>query len=241
NAAVASVRVYWHTNGPLDASIVNGNWMVTLTNVPPGTNSIIVEAIDTSGIRAQVTRSFFRSVRVPLTLGIIGHGRVTGATNQQLLELPRGYSVTAVPDRGNLFVGWTGDIVQENPRLTFLMDPNTSIGAVFAHNLFPNIKGTYTGLFYDTNLVAQESSGLLTLTVGNGGIYSGKVLMNGRSHSLRGVFSPDGKETNFVTRPGTNALLLELTLDLTNGSDHLTGFITHNQLTAVDANHGWWA
>jgi len=241
NATVASVRIFWGTNSPLDAMITNQNWSITLTNVPPGTNTVLVEAADTSGLRAQVTHSFFRSVRVPITLHVSGHGRIAGATDQQLLEVGRGYTITATPERGNLFVHWTGSVFGAAAKLPFQMGSNFTITAVFVTNLFPNVKGVYTGLFYNTNLVEQESSGLLTLKLGNAGDYSGKILMNGKSHSLRGVFSSDGRETNFVTRTGTNALLLELALDLTNGTDRLSGFITNNQLTAVDTNHGWWA
>ena len=241
NATVASVRVFWSTNSPINATLTNRNWSVTLTNVPPGTNTLLVEATDTSGLRAQLAHSFFRRVRVPIALNIAGHGRITGAADQQLLEVGRGYTVTAMPDRGNLFAGWTGSVSATARKLPFLMESNFSLTAIFVTNLFPNVRGTYTGLFYNTNLVEQESSGLLTLKLGNAGDYSGKVLMNGKSHSFRGIFSPDGRETNIVIRTGTNALLLELIADLTNGTDHLTGFITNNQLTAVDTNRGWWA
>ncbi|HXJ55432.1 MAG TPA: peptidylprolyl isomerase [Verrucomicrobiae bacterium] len=243
NVGVASVRIYWTGGGssPLPATITNNNWSLTLTNVPPGTNTVLVEAIDRSGLRTQLIRSFFRSVRVPLTVQILGRGTVSGPTNQQMLEVGRGYTLSARPDKGNLFGGWDGDFPQADATLIFLMGPNTSVTAVFATNLFPGVKGSYQGLFFDPLLVEQISSGYLMLTVNSVGSYTAKLLMNGRTYRTRGSFQVDGRTTNVVLRPGTNALQLRIALDLNGATDQLTGVITNNQVTNLDLSLPWSA
>jgi len=214
---------------------------VTLTDVPPGTNTLVVEAIDTTGNRTQRTRSFFHSVRVPLTLQVVGAGTVQGPANGALLEVGRAALLTAQAAPGNLFAGWTGTVSQSSATISFLMESNLTLTALFVTNLFPTVKGTYNGLFYDPNQVEQQSSGFLTLTVGDFGAYTARLLMNGKSFRFRGIFAVDGKETNFVFRPGTNDLLLRLGLDLTGGTDQLTGVVTNNQITAIVTNGGWLA
>jgi hypothetical protein len=180
-------------------------------------------------------------VRVPFSLGFDGAGAVTGATIGQMIELRRGFKLVARTVAGYLFAAWTGDVQQDNPTLQFLMDSNTTVTAVFGTNLFPYVKGTYNGLFYNGDVVEQQSSGYLTLRLGSLGSYSARISMNGRNHRFSGTFFVDGSETNLVARAGTNFLLLRLTLDLTNGRDQITGTITNNQVSLVDPAHGWSA
>jgi hypothetical protein len=237
NVAVSAVRVYVNTNAPVTAAGSNV-WTATLSGVPAGTNIVVVEAIDSAGNRTQASRVFFHSIRQPLSLTQTFGGVVSGigAVDGGLLEVASGYTFKAVPAPGYLFGGWTGTIHQASAVLTFLMESNTALTAVFVPNLFPPIKGTYNGLFYDTNVVEQKSSGYLTLTLGSFGGYSAKLLMNGKTHRFTGTFAPDGGETNFVVRPGTNDLLIRMAVDVSNGTDHLTGVVTNYFLTTTETN-----
>lgn len=238
NFAVGQVVV--SLNGGLGqvAAHSNGLWLITVTNVPPGTNTILVRVFDEAGHQAQITRKFFRSVRVPFVLQTTGLGTVKGATNNAMLEVGRGYALTARPGRGYLFGGWSGSNDFNGPTLKFIMQSNWNLTATFVTNLFPWVKGTYNGLFHDTTLVEQMSSGFVTLTVGDAGSYSGKLLLNSKSHSLKGTFWVDGTGTNTVTRPGTNALRVIMALDLTNGTDQINGLVSEetssNPLWSVD-------
>jgi len=65
--------------------------------------------------------------------------------------------------------------------------------------------------------------------------------MNSRTYRFSGTFGVGGGETNFVFRPQTNSLLLRLALDLTGGTDRLTGVVTNDQITAIVTNGGWCA
>ena len=241
---VAYVQVFLgNLNLPVIAEGTN-DWFAVLTNIPPGTNVITVVSTDASGTKsAPVTRTIFRSFRLPLSLEIDGAGTVLGPTNGAMLELTRSYTLVAKPDPTNLFVGWSGSVNALGSTLRFVMESNTAntaITAVFATNLFPNVKGTYSGLFYDTNLFAQASSGFVRLTVGSSGAYSGKVLMEGRGYPMAGRFDPYGQVfLAEVRRPRTNSLLLYLQVDMMGGSDQLGGLITTNS-TFDPATNGTW-
>ena len=238
--AIDEVRVYLGTNPPVTASGTK-IWTALIGNVPPGTNSIVAEASDAAGNRIQTVQRFFHQVRVPFLLSQVGNGKITGPTNGALLDLARGYTLVAKPDAGYLFAGWTGSISQSSTTLPFLMESNLALTAVFVPNPFPALKGTFNGLFYDTNAVEQISSGLLNLTLGTLGAYSGTVQMNGARYPFSGKLNVNGGETNLVLRARTNALLLRLQLDLTGGSERITGTVTNNQVTAIDANLAWSA
>jgi cyclophilin family peptidyl-prolyl cis-trans isomerase len=237
NAAVAQVLVGLNGDAPVVAATNGSAWSFTLTNVPPGTNIILVTALDTSSNQTQVTRSFFRSAPVPLGLQIVGLGTVTGATNGQLLDVGRGYTLVAKPARGQLFVDWSGSTSSISATLKFLMESNLNFIATFATNLFPYVKGTYNGLFYDSNDVQQISSGYLTLKIGDAGSYSGKLLLSSKSYSLKGTLGAYGFGSNTVLRPATNPLVLMLTLDLTNGTEQLTGTVSE----AMSGTNVWTA
>lgn len=226
---VTSVRVLFNDKAPVIAQGSN-SWSVTISNVPPGTNTFTVEAFDPTGNRGVATRKFFRRVQMPLHLSFdpLG-GTVTGATNNQMLDLARGYVLTAKVKSGYLFDGWTGTVAWATKTIPFIMESNTALTAIFVTNLFPWVKGTYNGLFYDTNQsqVELETSGFFTLTLGNSGSYTAKILKDGKTYPFRGTFDVDGTTANFVERRGTNELKIRMAVDLTNGTDVLSGTVSN--------------
>ena len=161
----------------------------------------------------------------PITLATDGSGTISGATNNQLLEFDRTYTLTAKPATGNLFAGWTGSTSSPSASLKFLMASNLTFTAHFVTNPFPQLKGSYTGLFYNSTNTEQRSSGYLKLTLGSSGSYSAKVSLNGKSYSKSGVLAPDGSGVCVFPRAGTNALEMSLTLDLSNHTDRIDGLI----------------
>jgi len=91
------------------------------------------------------------------------------------------------------------------------------------------VKGTYNGLFYDTNGIAQHSSGSFTLATMASGTFSGKLQLNRTSISFSGRLDSTGK-TNLTLRPkGLSPLALELQLD---GTDRVTGSLSNGVWTA---------
>lgn len=241
NLRVAEVRL---TLGDVTVSTTNVNpWSLTLSNVPPGTNTVLIEAVDTFSNRTQVARSFFRRVLAPLGLNISGNfaagivpGTITGPANGQLLEIGQVYALMAKPSPNYLFGGWAApDLIARDLTLRFQMASNTAYTAIFNTNLFPAVKGTYTGLFYDVNDVEEQSSGFITVTVGDLGSYSAKLIIQGKTYPMAGTFdSGTGQSTNLLSRPTRNPLALALTLDLTNGTDQLTGTVSEETAGSND-------
>jgi len=189
--------------------------------------------IDYSAAHFPILPARIGPVGEPITLATDGAGTISGATNNQLLEFDRTYTLTAKPATGNLFAGWTGSTSSPNASLKFLMVSNLTFTAHFVTNPFPQLKGTYTGLFYDLTNTEQRSSGYLKLTVGSSGSYSAKVSLNGKSHSASGVLSPDGTGTCVFKRTGTNALITSLSLDLTNQTDRIEGSLAEQATNAT--------
>lgn len=235
NVAVSNVFVEVNGGDGLLVATNSGAWSTNLTNLPGGTNVIVVRAYDTSGNVTEVTRRIFHRVKVPIALNVVGTGTISGATNTQLLELGRNYTLTAKPGKGYLFGDWSGSNSSLNPKLTFMMDRDHSLTATFGTNLFPAVQGNYNGLFYnnDTNYFEQASSGFLTLKVGSSGASSGKLLLNGGSHSVKGTLNAFGFGNFLVARKGTNPVQLDLSLDITNDTDQLTGTVTEQASTGT--------
>ena len=169
---------------------------------------------------------------------MVGNGTVTGfgAVNGAQLEVGRGYTFVAKPALNWLFAGWTGTVHEISPTISFLLESNTAITVLFASNQFPHAKGTYYGLFLDPALADQQSSGGLKLTLSDRGSYSAQMQMNGRTHRFTGSFSPDGGETNFVERVGTNDLLIRMAIDLLNEPGHLVGIVTNYFVNSTETN-----
>jgi hypothetical protein len=179
-------------------------------------------------------------VKAPVSLTIAGSGSVSGATDGMLLEVGRAYALVAKPDKGHLFANWiegTNSSVITNPfspTLKFIMETNLALTATFGTNLFPAVQGVYNGLFYNPAGVEQDSSGFLTFKVGSSGATSGKLLLNGKSISVKGALNAFGVGEFTTLRKGTNPIVLEnLALDLTNGTDRLTGLVTEQASTGA--------
>lgn len=233
NVAVSNVFVEVNGGEGLLVSTNSGAWSTNLTDLPGGTNVIVIRAYDTSGNVTEVTRRIFHRVKVPISLSVAGSGTISGATNNALLEVGRLYTLTAKPGKGHLFGGWSGSTSSVSLKLTFMMETNSALAATFPTNLFPTVQGSYNGLFYDTNDFQQTSAGFLTLKVGSSGSSSGKLLLNGGSHSVKGTLNAYGLGDFVVVRKGTNPLHLALNLDLTNGTDQLTGTVTNQASTGA--------
>src|SRR4030095_14163848 len=161
------------TNGSLDVALV------------PGTNVILAQAIDVGkNLSLPVSVKVFYSVRSPLTLNITAGGTVSGARSGQLLEIGKGYTLSAKPNPGYLFAGWTGDIVSSNAILHFLMLSNMVLTAQFVPSPFIPVKGMYNGLFYVDGAVTPTNAGFFKLSLNDTGLFSGKLILGKATNSF---------------------------------------------------------
>ena len=104
-------------------------------------------------------------------------------------------------------------MVSNTPKLTFTMQSNLVLHANIIPNPFTPAKGTYTGLFAQTNR-AQESSGFFNLTVSDSGAYSGSLKRGASSYPFTGQFDVAGRASKvLLSRSGTNAWVVAAGLD----------------------------
>src|SRR5439155_19132971 len=164
---------------------------------------------------------------------IIGFGTVTPDLTGAELELGQIYSITARPGPGNIFAGWEGITQTNNPRLTFEMTAGLSLVAHFVANPFLSSAGSYSGIFYDTNVAVPESSGLFALQLAPSGAFTGKLSMNGARYSFRSRFDLNGSAFLPVLRKSLAPAVLALQLDLSGDSSQVTGFVTNAGRTNI--------
>ena len=221
-----------NANGTNDYQEATGtnNWSAIVTNLIPGPNTVRVRAYDTStNVSAAVARRFTYAIVSPLTLATNGNGTFSPNLNGKLLDIGATYTVTAKPAPKQIFVGWTGDVVSDKAKLTFLMHTNMTLTAEFIPNPFIPIAGVYQGLFSDTN-VAQQSSGFLSGTLLNSGLFNGRLRSGSSSYPLSAQFNPFGAWSNTLAPRGLPPLSVQLQLDLAGAT--LSGEISNGVWTA---------
>jgi hypothetical protein len=207
-------------------------WSVQATLVP-GTNVISVRAVDSSGnVSVTNSRTVFCAVPATLNLTVKGNGKVKGATNGQHLNIGKPYKITATPVAGFVFSNWTGDVSSDSPTLTFMMQSNLSVVANFVTNPFTPVKGSFNGLFYESNQVQLGQSGFFTFNLTDRGTYTASLRIGNRKSSAKGRLGLEGQVTNTITRHGTNALTVAWAVAL-DGSDQIVGTVTDGSWTAA--------
>lgn len=206
------------------------NLTAGVTNLSPGPYLLICRAWDGYGNKREIDVPIYVLAR--LTIQTEGMGTVSPNLNGKFLDPFSNYTVTAIPARGNLFAGWSGNGVGGTvPKLTFFMGTNQTIKAKFATNYFPGVLATYTGLFQPTNGVAVTNSGSFTITTTGTGGYSGSILLAGNTLRFTDKFDYLGNSSIKVKIPNsTNVISLTLAIDLTNSTGKVTGKV---------AGRGW--
>jgi cyclophilin family peptidyl-prolyl cis-trans isomerase len=230
NAEVA--RVLYSVGGGSE-TVASGttNWSQDFT-LSPGTNIIRFKTIDRFGNESKpVTRRIFYKVSVPIVLSNTPGGVIIGATNGQLLDIGRNYTIQARPSPGNFFVGWRGSSFTPVPVLTFNMQQGYFFTALFATNPFPRLGGTYFGIMTPVNTNSgARVAGTITLSLGPKGIYSGRLQPLTGSYPIRGIFNVGNTSTIGGLRNGTPlALVLGIA---TNGVPQIVGSYSDGDMVA---------
>jgi hypothetical protein len=88
------------------------------------------------------------------------------------------------------------------------------------------VAGCYIGLVVDVRGVLPDDSGLFRLAVTPAGRFTGRLWVGGRGYGFHGMLDLAGDATVTVKRGRLNPLTLALHLDLTNGTDQVTGSVT---------------
>jgi len=164
---------------------------------------------------------------------ITGDGKVSPNLDGDSLKNGKSYTMTATPGPGYVFAAWSGAGFRfPSPKITFVMTNGLVLKAEFIPTPFGSFGGNYAGLFYDTNVLAFESSGFFTATVTTQGVVSAKLQMRGKTFPFSGQFTSEGMLAATVVRPNLSSLLVTLEVDLSSANDKLTGRISSGIWTA---------
>jgi hypothetical protein len=179
-----------------DLDTVSGKWSFQF--VPEAaTNYVWVKALDELGNRSEILKQIVLGHSTQaVNLRIDGAGTVAGLTNAMELESGRNYTIRALPQPGSMFCYWKveweddwdmGCYTETSSGLTFMMQHDTTITAVFTTNSLTQLKGNYSGLFCVwTNGVDPLNAGAFRATVSPNGTYSAKLTFAKRSVSFSG-------------------------------------------------------
>jgi hypothetical protein len=160
-----------------------------------------------------------------MTVQIIGNGTVSPNYNGQVLTIGNNYTMTAAPGSGYVFSKWTGGIYSTTPALTFVMQRALDLQANFIPSPFIPLKGTYNGLFYDTNGISQLGSGFITVNMAGSSAFTGTLQIGSARWTFTGKFDLNGSASVTVKRGVMSPLTLTLQLDLHGGSEQITGTV----------------
>jgi hypothetical protein len=100
-------------------------------------------------------------------------------------------------------------------------------------NNFRHLAGTYNGLFYEDTGVSHNSSGFVTFTLGYTRSFSGKVLIEGGTYPISGVFDTNGFVQATIKRLNKSNLIATMQVDLEGDSDQVNGDVTDGQWDAT--------
>jgi len=175
-------------------------------NLQAGRNTLSFRAVDAAGNASPVvSRSITFLVPTSITVNAGTGGTLTkGYEGVTTRTIGTTYKITATPKTGMIFKEWLLNNVSfsRNATLTFVAQPGMTFTPVFIPNPFPALAGTYVGLFGDGDVSVPAFSthnGILWLTTGVKGQYSGYVLIAGVRRSFSGTFDGFG-QANFVIK-----------------------------------------
>lgn len=230
--AVSQVRVQLiNSGGTNQMQIATGTntWSATLTNLLsgtnmlPGTNTIIVEAIDAYQNSTTISRVVNYIPVSPLTLTISGTGTVSPVLTNTLLDVGTNYTLTAKAGPGQVFSNWSGGVTSTTPTITFAMQNDMALEAIFVPTPFPPLTGVYQGIFAGSP-IGHTNSGFFSGTVTSSGGFTAKVILAGKSYPMSGQFSAGGDATATIVRKGLPTVTAQLEMDMSGGG--ISGIIS---------------
>ncbi len=236
-----------NANGSAVATLVIGDGTVSVTNTYDVTVLSVNDAPTFSLGLASVTADKFG---VAVTVANAATNAFIGATNEAGQTVS--YSVSnsasglfiaqpAIGTNGTLTFtpGSTGGNVTVTVRAvdsggTANGGVDTSAGQTFTivipDNPFPYLAGRFSGLFYETNALAHDSSGYFSFVLGSSGTFTGYALRSGTSNQFAGQFSISN--ANAVAAISNTTVTLHMTID--------TGGNWTESVSGVASNSSSW-
>jgi hypothetical protein len=237
-AGTEPLSYQWTHDGTnlVDAGEFSGstNSALTISGVEAadaGTYSVVISNARGSVTSAKAVLSVGASITAQSTEG----GKITPTYGGETLPIGKKYTITATPNAGYLFAGWSGSITTNTPALAFVLESNLVLEANFVPNPFIPDQGTFNGLFLNTNDVTEASSGFFTLALTKSGAFTGKIMTAGSTYSLPTLTPFDAAgQVQFTVPTGQSTLTFNLQLNLSDpASQQITGTVSDGAWTAV--------
>jgi len=163
-----------------------------------------------------------------------GSGSVTkafaGITQR---EVGKVYSVTATARRGYLFAGWSGSKSSNNSTIAFTMAEGYTLTANFVANPFTSVTNAYQGL-----IETSAGEGLVKIVSTSAGHFLGKLKLDGITTAFTGKFDLNGAAQASVPTTDGGTLTFNLQIDLTNGTNAITGSVSDGTNSAALSLNG---
>jgi len=229
---IASYDVYASTNGgPW------GEWLAGTTNISAvfptslaNTYAFFSLARDSIGNQQAVPTAPDLTVAA-LTVSVSGEGSLApDFSGTSFKQVGANYTIQAIPAFGSAFTGWTGALTGSAGSLAFTMRQGLVLEANFATIPYAQTNGTYHGLFYPTNGVTPQQSGVITLTTTAKGKFTAKLQIAGSGYSISGQFDANGLWSK-TGIPGPNHGSFNVQLVM-RGTDCLLGSVGAADWTA---------
>jgi hypothetical protein len=112
----------------------------------------------------------------------------------------------------------------------FILGAGLLLAPVAARSAYIPFNATYNGLFYETNGLWQQSSGIITITTTSRGKYTARMQIGARRYGFSGQLDPDGRGSMYVPRSYQQPLLVAFQVD--TDPDLIYGTISDDTWTA---------
>lgn len=170
----------------------------------------------------ELTANFLPGVSI--TVDLEGPGQVTDGFAGTTVRLYNSdLSITATPDLGARFTGWTGDIVSIERGIFFTANSDKHVTAHFER--MSSYAGTYQ-LLADPDLSAFGPHPVITILVNTSGSFSGKMTFAGKRYGFSGDFlSPEGFQLPIQLGDDLSGVI-HLALSQSGGIPQITGALT---------------
>ncbi len=132
-------------------------------------------------------------------------------------------TISAKPNAGFVFSGWSGGLESSDASFTFVMPETLELTATFSPSPVGDLKGAWNGLV-TSDPATHATTGAIAFVSSPTGTFSGKLVVGGLSHSFKGLLNSDG-ESGTLAIPHT-AFSLQFQIAGAPGEEKASGTIT---------------
>jgi hypothetical protein len=216
----------------------NNDRTVTVTPVTNKTGTATITITVNDGTTTASTSFLITVLGAPTPPGGLqlianGGGSIVSSVPMGKMKAGGTYTATAVPDVGQEFTGWSGDVNSSSPKISFIMKPNLVLQANFIPSPFLPIIGNYNGLFYEEDEARVGHSGSFTVSVKNHGVYTGSLMLGAKKYTFSGKLGFDNTVATIVKSKKGAPLYLNLQVGTNDQTGQIFGQLTDGNWNAL--------